>query len=320
MTDPLLSIRGLTVRVGGHDGAPAILEDVDLDVGRAETVGLVGESGSGKSTLGAAILRLTPGRLAEGTRGEIRWKDSDLLTLSPRRMRRVRGREISMILQDPMSSLNPVQSVGAQVREALARAGRGGRDSAAALLDEVRIPAPEERLSAYPHQMSGGMRQRVVTAIGLAQDPALIVCDEPTTALDATVQVQILDLLRSLKDAHGMSMLFITHDFGVVARICDRVAVMYAGRIVETGPVADIFRAPAHPYSRALLAAVPRTTDRPDRLPAIEGQPPGVGARPSGCPFRTRCPKATDACLSMPDVTRPGPGRTLRCHHPESPA
>lgn len=316
MTKALLSVRDLTVRVG-RDGPP-ILETVSLDVAEGETVGLVGESGSGKSTLGLAVLQLMSLALTQGTSGRVLWRGRDLLTLSPREMRRVRGGEISMILQDPMASLNPVQQIGVQLKEALKRAGHSDLQTAAErALAEVNIPSPAERLKSYPHQMSGGMRQRIVSAIGLAQEPALLICDEPTTALDATIQFQFLELLRRLKQAHGMSMLFVTHDFGVVARICDRVAVMYAGRIVERATVRRIFQAPAHPYTRALLASVPSTGATPERLPVIDGQPPAVGARPEGCAFHPRCPRATDRCRTTPQETRLADGHAVRCWHPE---
>jgi oligopeptide/dipeptide ABC transporter ATP-binding protein len=318
MTGVLLSVQNLTVRTSAPPNAPTILDDVSLDVREGETLGLVGESGSGKSTLGMSVLRLTSGGLAAGTTGQILWKGQNLLGVPLRRMRKIRGGEISMILQDPMASLNPVQSIGTQVKEALRRSGaRNLNEAAVSALDEVHIPSPAERMRAYPHQMSGGMRQRVVSAIGLAQDPELIICDEPTTALDATIQYQFLELLKSLRAAHNMSMLFITHDFGVVARICDRVAVMYAGQIVESGPVRAIFRHPAHPYTRALLASVPTTTERPDRLPMIDGQPPSVGNRPEGCPFRPRCVHASDMCRTSPPQTELAPNHALQCWHPQ---
>ena len=312
----LLSIRNLTVRLGRAAHAPAILEDVSLDVQPGETVGLVGESGSGKSTLGMSVLRLTPPLLAEGTSGEILWNGQDVLKMRGKALRQLRGGEMSMILQDPMASLNPVFSVGSQLGEALKRAGSADLQAAAeAALAEVNIPSPAERLRSFPHQLSGGMRQRVVSAIGLAQEPKLIICDEPTTALDATIQFQFLELLRALQAAHGMAMLFVTHDFGVVARICDRVAVMYAGRIVETGPVREIFRNPRHPYTRALLAAVPSTREAPDRLPVIDGAPPSVGNRPEGCAFHPRCPLATDRCRTQPRMEPQAPGHDAACWH-----
>lgn len=318
MSEPILSVRNLDVRVG--KGGAAILSDVSLDLMPGETLGLVGESGSGKSTLGMSALRLVPPALAAGTTGQILWRGQDVLKMPAKKLRHIRGKEISMILQDPMASLNPVQSIGTQLREALGQVGQASASNAEAALAEVNIPSPAQRLRAYPHQMSGGMRQRVVSAIGLAQDPSLLICDEPTTALDATIQYQFLELLKELRAAHDMAMLFITHDFGVVARICDRVAVMYAGRIVETGPVREIFARPAHPYTRALLASVPATDRAPRRLPVIEGQPPSVGNRPSGCPFHPRCAAKTDACLTEPQETRLRADHSIRCHHPQESA
>ena len=314
----LLSIRNLSVRLGKEKDAPAILEDVSLDVASGEIVGLVGESGSGKSTLGMSVVRLTPPLLTQGTTGEILWDGKDILQMNGKALRALRGKEISMILQDPMASLNPVFSIGAQLKEALRRAGRRDVNIAAEVaLAEVNIPSPAERLRSYPHQMSGGMRQRTVSAIGLAQEPRLIICDEPTTALDATIQFQFLELLKDIRAARQMAMLFVTHDFGVVARICDRVAVMYAGRIVETGPVREIFRNPRHPYTRALLAAVPSTSHSPERLPVIEGAPPSVGSRPPGCAFHPRCPLATGVCQSQPAMHRAAPDHDVACWHAE---
>ena len=318
MTDPLLSIRDLTVRVGKRADAPSILDEVSLDLLPGETLGLVGESGSGKSTLGMSVLRLTSPTLTAGTSGRITWKGQDILTMPNRKLRHIRCEEISMILQDPMASLNPLQSIGTQLREALRRGGKRNLTAAAeAAMAEVNIPSPAERLRAFPHQMSGDMRQRIVSAIGLAQDPELLICDEPTTALDATIQYQFLELLKVLRTAHHMAMLFITHDFGVVARICDRVAVIYAGSIVETGPVAEIFARPAHPYTKALLASVPSTGHAPHRLPVIEGAPPAVGHRPEGCPFHPRCAAASAHCRKAPPRTELRLGHTLNCWHPQ---
>lgn len=317
MTEPLLSIRDLSVRIGDTPNAPEIIGGIDLDIHPGETLGLVGESGSGKSTLGTSILRLQAEKLAAGTSGQILWRGRDVLRMPDAELRKLRGGEISMILQDPMASLNPVFTIGMQLKEALRRAGKTDLDQAAqAALAEVNIPSPADRLSAYPHQMSGGMRQRIVSAIALAQNPALLICDEPTTALDATIQFQFLELLQRLQNDHGMAMLFITHDFGVVAKTCDRVAVMYAGQIVETGPVREIFHRPKHHYTRALLASVPSIHGAPRRLPMIEGQPPGVTTRPEGCRFHPRCSAATDTCRTVPDLTRPVPDHSLRCWHP----
>lgn len=318
MSEPLLSIRDLSVRVGVSPSAPAIIEDISLDLKKGETLGLVGESGSGKSTLGMSILRLAAPALEKGTRGTIHYKGRDIRLLAARDLHRLRGGEISMILQDPMASLNPVFSIGAQLKEALRRRPGSGNleDAAVQALEEVNIPSPAARLRNYPHQMSGGMRQRIVSAIALAQAPELLICDEPTTSLDVTIQFQFLELLADLQKAHHMAMLFITHDFGVVAKTCDRVAVMYAGQIVETGPVREIFHNPRHWYTRALLASVPRTDAKPHRLAQIAGSPPSVTNRPAGCRFHPRCPAATALCSTEPQLADIAPGHTLRCWHP----
>lgn len=318
MSEPLLSIRDLTVRVGPSQNAPAIIEDVSLDLQPGETLGLVGESGSGKSTLGMSILRLAAPPLDKGTSGSIIYKGRDVRKLSNRNLHTLRGGEISMILQDPMASLNPVFSIGAQLKEALRRVpGHRELDGAAAnALAEVKIPSPRSRLKSYPHQMSGGMRQRIVSAIALAQTPELLICDEPTTSLDVTIQYQFLELLAELQKAHHMAMLFITHDFGVVAKTCDRVAIMYAGQIVESGPVREIFHNPRHWYTRALLASVPRTDEKPARLPQIAGAPPSVTRRPSGCRFHPRCEAASALCSTEPKFEIVAEGHALRCFHP----
>lgn len=315
MNEPLLSVRNLTVRLGPAANAPAILDNVSLDVSPGETVGLVGESGSGKSTLGMSVLRLTPANLERSTSGAILYEGRDLRGLAPKQMQRIRGREISMILQDPMASLNPVFSIGDQLKEALRRRP-GDHDlqaEAEQALAEVKIPSPAARLNNYPHQMSGGMRQRIVSAIAIAQTPRLLICDEPTTSLDVTIQYQFLTLLKQMQAAHNMGLLFITHDFGVVAKMCDRVAVMYAGQIVETGPVREIFHNPAHWYTRALLDSVPRTNENPERLPQIAGSPPTVFNRPTGCAFRVRCLAATDACQAKPGPTILNSRHAVRC-------
>ena len=316
---PLLEVQNLSVEIATKAGSFFPVNDHSFTVHAGETLGIVGESGSGKSMTAMSLMRLLPKHAARIRGGSVRLAGRDLMTLSERDMRRIRGKEISMILQDPMASLNPVMTVGAQLTEALRRIAPPDLHAAAvAALEEVRIPSPETRLAAWPHQMSGGMRQRAVAAIALAQAPRLLICDEPTTALDATVQVQVLDLLRALQAAHGMAMLFVTHDFGVVARICDRVAVMYAGRIVECAPVEEIFARPAHPYTRALLASVPSTGAPPDRLPAIPGQPPGIAARPAGCAFHPRCPHASAQCRTAPPERFLRDGHSLRCWHPEA--
>ncbi|MEO3387075.1 ABC transporter ATP-binding protein [Mesorhizobium sp. CAU 1741] len=316
---PLLSVEDLTVRVGPEPDAPALIENVSLSIAPGETLGLVGESGSGKTTTGMAIMRLLPQALDRGMHGRILYQGDDVAAMDAKQLSGVRGGEISMILQDPMASLNPVFSIGSQLKEGLRRhaTGEGSlHERAVRALDDVRIPSPEARLANFPHQMSGGMRQRVVGAISLARAPKLLIADEPTTSLDVTIQYQFLELLKALQQRLGMAMLFITHDFGVVARMCDRVAVMYAGQIVEEGPVRDIFRRPAHWYTRALLDSVPTVNSSLERLPTIPGSPPHVGARPQGCRFHPRCANAQARCQEPPPITGAGTGRAVRCWFP----
>jgi oligopeptide/dipeptide ABC transporter ATP-binding protein len=316
---PLLEIRRLGVHyvtARGTRVTPAV-DEVSFSLDAGETLGIVGESGSGKTTLALSLLRLLP-TAARFVSGEIRFEGRDLLTLSDREMRKVRGKRIAMILQDPMASLNPLFSIGNQVGEPLRAHEHATRKGAWArareLLRSVRIPAPEARLKEYPHQMSGGMRQRIVGAIGISCEPRLLIADEPTTSLDLTIQAQYLNLLRDLQKAHGLALIFITHNLGIVAKMCDRVAVMYAGRMVEAGPVKQIFDAPAHPYTRALLESIPRMSDSRRRLTAIDGQPPDLAALPAGCAFHPRCPDAVDRCReeAPPDSTV-APGHFGRC-------
>jgi oligopeptide/dipeptide ABC transporter ATP-binding protein len=265
-----------------------------------------------------SVLRLVPRPAARIVGGRVLLDGDDLLQKSEREMQRIRGKRVAMILQDPMSSLNPVFSVGMQVREPLVSyhglAGRALKDRAVQLLGSVGISSPATRLRAFPHQLSGGMRQRVVGAMAISGPPRLLIADEPTTSLDLTIQAQYLRLLKELQDRHRLAMIFVTHNLGIVARMCDRVAVMYAGRIVEAGPVEAIFRAPRHPYTRALLESVPRLSESTDWLTAIEGQPPDLAALPPGCAFAPRCPRAMDRCRAEepPDFT-PAPGRSSRC-------
>lgn len=316
---PLLEMRNVSVRLGPGEGAPALIENVSLNLRPGETLGLVGESGSGKTTLGMSLMRLLPPLLDRGLTGEVIYEGTDIVRMNQRALSNIRGSEISMILQDPMASLNPVFTVGNQIKEGLRKlAGAEGtlHERAIAALDNVRIPSPEARLGNYPHQMSGGMRQRVVGAIALTRAPKLLIADEPTTSLDVTIQYQFLELLKDLQRRLGMAMLFITHDFGVVAKMCDRVAVMYAGEVVEEGPVRDIFARPAHWYTRALLDSVPSVTTQAHRLATITGSPPSVGARPEGCRFHPRCPNAKAKCHTPPEIVSLGPGHTARCWFP----
>lgn len=318
---PLLEMRDVSVRVGRGSDAPALIENINLTIRPGETVGLVGESGSGKTTLGMALMRLLPDLLDKGLSGEILYEGRDIAKLGKHELAAIRGGEISMILQDPMASLNPVFSVGNQLKEGLRKhaTGQGSlHERAIAALESVRIPSPEARLSNYPHQMSGGMRQRVVGAISLTRAPKLLIADEPTTSLDVTIQYQFLELLKDLQKRLGMAMLFVTHDFGVVAKMCDRVAVMYAGEIVEEGPVREIFARPSHWYTRALLDSVPTVDTRLDRLPTIPGSPPAVGARPEGCRFHPRCPNAQAKCRTVPETFQMGLEHTTSCWFPIS--
>ena len=314
MSVPLLEVSGLKTYYVSARGARVTraVDGVSFTVKERETLGIVGESGSGKTTLALSILRLLPpaARIVEG---EIRFEGEDLLAKSAGEMRRIRGKRIAMILQDPMASLNPLFTIGDQVGEPVRIHDRVRRGAAGArvqtLLKSVKIPAPEQRAREYPHQMSGGMRQRIVGAIAISCEPRLLVADEPTTSLDLTIQAQYLNLLRDLQRQHGLAMIFITHNLGIVAKMCDRVAVMYAGRLVEAGPVRRIFSAPAHPYTKALLESIPRLStigdhDPPSRrgrrLTAIEGQPPDPARLPAGCAFHPRCPKVEERCRDLP--------------------
>jgi oligopeptide/dipeptide ABC transporter ATP-binding protein len=298
----LLSVNHLTTVFDLPGGPTAAVDDVSFQIRAGETLGLVGESGSGKSVTALSIVRLVqpPGRIAGGT---IQFRDRDLLALSEAGMREVRGAEIALIFQEPMTALNPVFTVGDQIAEALLVHKRASRreamNRAVELLDAVGVPDAANRARDYPHQLSGGMRQRVLMAAALACKPSLLIADEPTTALDVTIQAQILDLLREMKIAFNLSLLLITHDLGIIAETADRVAVMYAGRIVEEGTVRDIFHHPAHPYTRGLLASL-RASAPGERLRAIEGAVPVLGSLPAGCAFHPRCPDRFAPCSEAP--------------------
>ncbi len=293
------------------------VDGVTFSLQRGETLALVGESGCGKSLTSLALLRLipSPGRIDDGSR--IRLGDTDVLGLEGESLRRIRGRRIGMIFQDPMTSLNPVFTVGNQIAEGVRAHFDVSRAEARAralkLLQEVGIPDPAGRLDAYPHQLSGGMRQRVMIAIALSAEPEILVADEPTTALDVTVQAQILEVLDRLRDTHGMAVLLITHDLGIVAGRADRVAVMYAGQIVEEASTEQLFARPSHPYTQGLFASVPRLTGPTGRLSPIGGSVPPPGAWPDGCRFRPRCPKAFDKSETMPPLLPLEPGHRMRC-------
>jgi oligopeptide/dipeptide ABC transporter ATP-binding protein len=318
MATPVVDVRELRTHLVTRWGTIKAVDGISFAVHEGETLGLVGESGSGKSMTCLSLVRLTPRPAARTVGGQVLLDGDDLLTKSEREMQKIRGRKLAMILQDPMSSLNPVFSVGMQMREPVSSyhglRGRALTERAASLLASVRIPSPLERLRAFPHQMSGGMRQRVVGAMAIAAPPRLLIADEPTTSLDLTIQAQYLNLLKELQQQHRLAMIFVTHNLGIVARMCDRVAVMYAGRIVETGPVRRLFKEPAHPYTRALLESVPRLGTKTQTLTAIDGQPPDLAALPPGCAFAPRCPLVMDRCRveAPPDTVVDGDHRT-RC-------
>jgi oligopeptide/dipeptide ABC transporter ATP-binding protein len=313
----LLSVEHLTTVFDTAAGAVAAVDDVSFEVRAGETLGLVGESGSGKSVTALSILRLVqpPGRSAGG---RVLFNGRDLMTLDEPAMQKVRGAEIALIFQEPMTALNPVFRIGDQIAEALLVHGRATRRDARAraieLLRAVRITHAESRVDDYPHQLSGGMRQRVLIAMALACEPSLVIADEPTTALDVTIQAEILDLLREMRSRLHLSLLLITHDLGVVAETADRVAIMYAGRIVESGPVRDVFRNPAHPYTRGLLASMPGAR-RGERLRAIDGAVPPLGDLPAGCAFSPRCPDRFEPCTAAPPPDFPaGASRIAKCY------
>jgi peptide/nickel transport system ATP-binding protein len=313
---PLLvvdQLRTVFARPGGPDAAA--VDGVSFTIGRGETLGLVGESGSGKSVTALSIIRLVapPGRIAGG---RVLLDGQNLFELDEESIRRVRGRRIGFVFQEPMVALDPVYTIGAQIAETLAAHGlaRGAaaRARAVELLASARVPDPARRAREYPHQLSGGLRQRAMIALALCAEPALVIADEPTTALDVTVQAEILDLLRDLRRQFDLSLLLITHDLGVVAEMADRVAVMYAGRIVEQAPLARIFDAPAHPYTRALLASVPGGR-RGERLISIAGNVPALGHLPDGCAFGPRCPDRFVRCAARPDIVTIASGHDVRC-------
>jgi oligopeptide/dipeptide ABC transporter ATP-binding protein len=316
---PLLQVEGLTVDFPAGARRVTVVRDVALAVGRGELVGLVGESGSGKTLTALSILRLVPppGRIAAG---RVLLDGEDLLALPEARLRRVRGARVAMVFQEPATALNPVYSIGFQIAEAVRAHRRLSRRAALAeaarLLDLVALPAARRRLADYPHQLSGGQRQRVMIAMALAAGPDLLLADEPTTALDVTVQAQILELLERLRQELGLSVLLITHDLAVVAETCERVVVMYCGEVVEEASVEELFASPAHPYTRALLAALPRLGAAPARgkLAAIPGQVADPAARPSGCAFHPRCPEAFAPCAAREPALIPlAGGRAARC-------
>jgi len=295
----LLEVRNLRVEFNTRRGTLVAIDDVSFDIAPGEVLGVVGESGAGKSITGTAIIGLLerPGRIAGG---EIRFEGKRIDNLPPEQMRKIRGRHIGAIFQDPLTSLNPLYTIGQQlvetIQEHLPLSKDDARKRAIALLGEVGIPAPERRIDGYPHQFSGGMRQRVVIALALCANPRLIIADEPTTALDVSIQAQIITLLKRLCRDNGTAIMLVTHDMGVIAETADRVAVMYAGRIVEVGPVQEVIHNPQHPYTTGLMGSIPAVGQELERLPQIEGSMPRLNAIPTGCPFNPRCPRVFDRC------------------------
>ncbi|MFF9023572.1 ABC transporter ATP-binding protein [Streptomyces eurythermus] len=315
----LLEVRDLRVEFRTRDGIARAVDGVGYAVDAGETLAVLGESGSGKSVTAQAVMGILdtpPGRI---TGGRVLFQGRDLLTLKERERRRIRGAKMAMIFQDALSALNPVLTVGDQLGEMfVVHRGTSRKDArarAVELMERVRIPAAAQRVRDYPHQFSGGMRQRIMIAMALALRPALVIADEPTTALDVTVQAQVMDLLAELRREYRMGLILITHDLGVVADVADRIAVMYAGRIVESAPVRDLYRAPAHPYTRGLLDSVPRLDRKGRELYAIKGMPPNLMRVPPGCSFHPRCPMAQDVCRTdePPLYEVPG-GRASACH------
>jgi peptide/nickel transport system ATP-binding protein len=320
--EAILEVRNLRTSFPTETGLIHAVDNISFDVRRGEAVALVGESGCGKSVTAMSIMRLVaqPGRI---TGGEVRFRGRDLASLSERQMREVRGNDIAMVFQEPMTSLNPVFKIGAQVAEAIRIHRKVSKKEAwkraGEMLELVSIADPIKRLDDYPHQLSGGMRQRVMIAMALSCDPELLIADEPTTALDVTIQAQIMELLAGLQKRLGLAVLLITHDLGVVAEFCERVIVMYTGRIVEEAPVRDLFANPAHPYTRGLLKSLPTvnaaTGDAPHRLPTIKGMVPPLSALPPGCKFNPRCPDVMPICLgNEPARMVVGEGHDARCY------
>ncbi|MFM5836910.1 ABC transporter ATP-binding protein [Aeromonas rivipollensis] len=319
---PILEVRDLEVEFSVDDGKIKVLDGVSFKVAPGQTLGIVGESGCGKSVTSLAIMGLLPRPHGQVVAGSIRFQGEELLSLPPDQMYKVRGNRISMIFQEPMTALNPVQTVGAQLMEVFSlhrpdfsKAER--KEAAIAMLQKVGIPEPAQRFEVYPHNLSGGMRQRVMIAMALACEPDLLICDEPTTALDVTIQAQILDLMKALQAQTGMAIIFITHDLGVVAELCDEVVVMYAGRAVERADIFELFDHPRHPYTHGLMASIPRLEDVPKSLlKTIKGQVPALHEMPAGCRFSNRCPHATEICVGTIPVTEQLSERhAVACHH-----
>lgn len=319
---PLLEVKNLKTHFFTDAGVLPSVDGISFAVDAGETLGIVGESGCGKSVTAMSILRLIPEPPGRIVGGEVLFRGRDLTKLRLPELRKIRGNDIAMIFQEPMTSLNPVYTVGNQIVEAIMLHQRKSADEARALaitmLEQVGIPEPATRIDEYPHQMSGGMKQRVMIAMALSCNPSLLIADEPTTALDVTIQAQILELLARIQKERGMAVMLITHDLGVVAQVCQRVVVMYAGQVAETAPTASLFAKPAHPYTLGLMGSLPNRVPRGQRLPTISGSVPSPQNYPSGCRFRNRCNFATDVCATpAPEITL-GPAHTAFCHHPQS--
>jgi oligopeptide/dipeptide ABC transporter ATP-binding protein len=319
MSDPILSVRDLVTRFYTDEGTVKAVDGSSFDLHEGETLGIVGESGSGKSVTALSVMRLIddPGRIEDGS---VRYRDEELLDKSEAEMRSIRGNEISMMFQDPMTSLNPVFTIGEQISRVILRhqdvSKQEARERTIALMEDVGIPEPEARVDSYPHQFSGGMRQRALLAMAISCEPDVLIADEPTTALDVTIEAQIFEVLDGLQDKYGMSIVLITHDLGVVAGTCDRVAVAYGGRIVERAGADDLFANPRHPYTRGLMRSIPTLRGDADRLVPVEGDVPNLAALPSGCSFHPRCPHATDDCKAYdPELRSVEPDREAACLH-----
>jgi oligopeptide transport system ATP-binding protein len=323
MADPLLSVQDLTVRFRTRAGTITAVDKVSFDLAEGETLAILGETGSGKSVTAQALMGLVPRPAGQIAGGRILYKGRDLLALPRSETRKLNGTDLAMVFQDPLSSLNPVFRVGTQIgelfrrRQGLSRAE--ARRKAIELMDRVGIPAADRRVDDYPHQFSGGMRQRVMIAMAIALKPRVLIADEPTTALDVTVQAQVMALLAELKAEHGMAMILISHDLGVVAGVADRVQLMYAGRVMETGDLREVYERTGHPYTQGLMASIPELNGPRERLTPIKGSPPDLTRLPSGCPFRPRCRYATDVCAAerpelLPLPERPASHRAA-CHH-----
>lgn len=316
----LLEIDKLSVTFEGDDGPVHAVNDLSLSISRGETLGIVGESGSGKSQTAFSIMGLLAPNGRTG--GSVRFDGQEILGAKPKVLNKIRAERIAMIFQDPMTSLNPYMRIADQMTEVLTlhhgMSKRAALAESVRMLDAVKIPAARERIRLFPHEFSGGMRQRVMIAMSLLCKPDLLIADEPTTALDVTVQAQIMDLLGDLQKDFGMATILITHDLGVVAGFCERVLVMYGGRVMEQGPTEPLFAEPTHPYTRGLLAAVPRVDDEDAAMKAIPGNPPNMAAPPEGCPFRPRCTYAGEDCRVMPPLAPFAEGRARACHRPSA--